>query len=119
MYCSECFYFRDDAVCSRYRKDVGYFQASCGEFEPYKKEEMEEKTCKGCGRTLPIDQFARNAAGPTGFCKECMSAKRKRKPANIEQSVVGVAGLSDEDLVNELRRRGFAGKLTKKIEFEV
>ncbi len=38
---------------------------------------METKTCKVCGRELPLTQFANNRYGtPFSTCRECVNEKR-------------------------------------------
>ena len=101
------------------------------------------KTCKECGRELPLEQFSKNPHGYTSLCKDCMKAKQsaglKRQralpsdnpeipgdvlsgPHKHELRPLGkhapavqvvLANYSDEDLAAELRRRGYAGTLTK------
>lgn len=104
----------------------------------------ETKVCKGCGRELPLDAFWHNRQGPTGYCKDCMKEKRKpgkkddipvvrmtpeeleeRRKAEWEQAVIHVDPVPpittfyDDELVEELRRRGYSGTLTKSVTFNV
>lgn len=89
---------------------------------------METKVCKGCGKELPLDQFFHNRYGATGYCNDCMSAKRGKKPLPVSEQVAEekpvskprkryIENVADEELVEELKRRGYAGTLTKRKEF--
>lgn len=82
MYCGNCKHFSKNGHCmdiSNYGKTVAYFAPMCkhgniplppGFAEP-SDSGPHTKTCKYCGRTLPVEQFARNASGYTRVCKEC------------------------------------------------
>ena len=116
--------------------ELKFFEAA----EPEKPVLPETKICKGCGRELPLDAYGRNRQGPLGYCKDCMAAKRKAAMDNKkrldeasqsfqeeldrvapiepfkepEPSLVGLLQLaSDDELVAELRRRGWSGTLTR------
>ena len=44
---------------------------------------METKTCKVCGRELPLPAFANNRYGaPLSTCRECVSEKRAQTRYN-------------------------------------
>ena len=86
---------------------------------------METKTlvCKECGRELPIEQFHRNGWGVTNLCKEChktkmVEGKRQRKELrelalNAEKNkTLRLEDFTPMELMTELARRGYAGKLT-------
>nr|WP_304651455.1 hypothetical protein [Bacteroides acidifaciens] len=59
---------------------------------------METKTCKVCGRDLPLTQFANNRYGtPFSTCRECVNEKRAQ--SRYERSQIGggkAAPASDE-----------------------
>lgn len=127
-----------------------------------------EKTCRECGRTLPLDQFQRHAVSKDGYlsiCKECQkekiskSMKRRggrKKPAEAKQggaepapaapepmpiparqastctttrpaspvsySVTNVdtlRSISDDALLEELKNRGFSGRITRLVEYNI
>lgn len=84
---------------------------------------METKKCTCCGKELPIEEFAKTGFGVLTICKPCMVLKRaaghKRnlvaKKLQEELSVARTARLSEftpRELMEELSRRGYNGKLT-------
>lgn len=103
--CKDCHFFTDEGECriaGRSRREApGYFADACNEFqrigtvqlEPLKKKGPEtEKTCKGCGRTLPVENFVKHwRGGYTGYCRECWGARtsRKRGEATAKEKVPG------------------------------
>lgn len=143
MRCSECFFFRGkDGGCTNPKSRfgyVGYFQEAGPCFaakdapEPIKENKaMAEETkdikrvCADCGRELPLEQFARNRQGYTKYCKECMKVRRgKGKQVGANYHIphtplnVGIAAISDDALMAELRKRGWSGRLTKTLEMEI
>lgn len=84
---------------------------------------MEEtKICKCCGRELPLSKYAKNAFGMFSICNDCATKKknetrRKNKQVrNIEQELsdakkMRLADFTPRDLMEELNRRGYTGKL--------
>ena len=130
------------------RPDRNYFEKACENFEQQEPTQtetpttMEEKTttkvCKECGRELPLDAFMRNPHGVTSICKECAEKKKAIKrdllgravsPGHLEDKPTPgkcapkpeeiLKHYTDSDLVDELRRRGYAGTLTKTSTLEV
>ena len=79
-----------------------------------KNNTMETRTCKRCGQEKPIDQFRKNRLGFTNVCLECARSKRQQTMANKEQEerVLTLADFTPRELMEELYRRGFKGKLT-------
>lgn len=170
MYCSECRFFSDLGRCRNgavRRSDVGFFQKACDKFlppppkednqettkqqEPMEKETKtapaeteapKTKTCRECGRELPLDQFRKNRWGYTNLCKDCMTAKKAGKapaaqegpkPQPKEEKPAAAAPapstakpkrnylhyVSDEQLVAELKRRGYKGTIEMKKQFDI
>lgn len=101
------------------------------------------KVCKTCGRELPVEAFgkhARTADGLQPVCRECQRTARKGVPLGprkrrtddpvmtevgpvrivvTEPEAVAnpsVAEIPDQDLVKELRRRGYDVTAKKTIE---
>lgn len=62
------------------------------------------RKCKHCGETLPIDQFNEYGAGRyKKICKNC-----ERKLNGISEKF---KEFKDRELIDELRNRGWSGKL--------
>lgn len=100
--------------------------------------------CKGCGQELPLEKFYKSRWGVTAYCRDCIKAKQQagkdknanvsrgknevsvqEKPANLPHPSEGTKGqfchfdistLSEDCLMEELRKRGFTGTLTKRYE---
>lgn len=84
--------------------------------------ETTTRICKVCGRELPSDEFVKNAWGVTNVCKECHSQKVKEgveKRKKLKQQAVDAVNarslrlqdFSPRELMEELKRRGYDGKL--------
>ena len=80
---------------------------------------METKKCKCCGRELPIENFKKTRnGGRVGICIECDTMHRrenKEKFRDLLREQMTKAKLKDfqsRDLMEELARRGYEGKLT-------
>ena len=142
MRCSECLFFRGtDGACKNPKSRqalVGYFQEAGPCFtakdkpeQPKAEKTMAEETiktrvCADCGQELPIERFARNRSGYTKYCKECMKVRRGKGnhgggDYRLHETPLapGISSLSDSLLIEELKKRGYTGKLTKIIEVEV
>lgn len=83
-------------------------------------ENANTKVCKVCGKELPIDQFRPNPKCKDGHldtCYECLN--NKIKETNKRKEEVDVTKelhlYADEELVQELRERGWEVKCTKVI----
>ena len=81
---------------------------------------METKVCKCCGKELPIIEFAvRGIRGMKGerkvtdFCKSCMAEKvaNGRNKAINNVRVMRLRDFTPRELMEELKRRGYRGKL--------
>lgn len=98
------------------------------------------QVCKECGRTLPLEDFQRRRNGNVdNVCKACRAEKARigiaRKKAEVlkdhgtETPVVwfeegaaqfgAITDFSDAALLEELRRRGYKGTITKVQEVEI
>lgn len=100
----------------------------------------ETKVCSKCKRELPTSEFYKNSNAKDGFCGYCKECSReqvrkhkmKRRgqmtglPGNFFESVSGggsdnpLSAFSPRELMEELRRRGYRGKLeyTSVIDIE-
>lgn len=96
-------------------------------------ETNETRVCKSCGRELLLHNFSKNHLGYTYVCKECShehrsnAAKNRKKRIDYESQIEDLkaqletkeqdarkAKLSDftpRELMEELARRGYRGKL--------
>lgn len=85
---------------------------------------MITKKCKVCGRELPIENFRKNHIARDGYvdtCTQCASMKKKRVAADkVLDSTTpqnancnpSLAGFTPRELMEELKARGFKGKLS-------
>ena len=148
MYCSDCLFFSDLGICKNplsKRNDVGYFQKACNLISIREEKSSEEKNeepamskdetkvCADCGRELPVDSFQKTrSGGRASRCKECVAKRRWAKDATPKEESPGEAGeqkpvkrrnylhyVTDDALVAELKRRGYAGQITKTSSFEL
>ena len=121
---------------------TGYF-TPCSNLKCFTPK-METKKCTRCGMELPIDEFPANKNAKDGHlsvCKECnfraRSESRKAKicpprqnESNMEpidETNVAIPKFrdarpidlfSDQELWDELKRRGFSGSITKTVTLE-
>lgn len=80
---------------------------------------MEEKTCKKCGRTLPAEKFKLTRWGTRcSVCTDCATklasetkAKQRVKIETMKREL-RLADFTPRELMEELCRRGYEGKLT-------
>ena len=74
------------------------------------KIERQTKICECCGRDLPLDEFHKSGKGYRKICKTC---------ERIEDGSSEVfKGYTSRELIDELIRRGYRGKLKKVVEQE-
>lgn len=84
---------------------------------------METKKCKCCGRELPVSEFGRSPLGVYNTCKECVRKNQmgaradKKKARQMEKDVeearlLRLSDFSPRELMAELKRRGYKGKIT-------
>lgn len=132
-YCKH--YLPGKALCGLTKKEVGFLEVKpCYEAQTQttqtameENNETKTKVCKRCGRELPLHEFGRHARTADGLqvycrdcCKEAMKKTRRGKvQKDIERATYGLASFTDEELFNELRRRGFSGYLKQVVEISV
>lgn len=131
-----------ESTCRKTRKTVGaLWERPCFEekepisINPQTTTAMEEKpktkVCKSCGHELPVDQFGphpRSKDGLQAVCRTCASQARKgrrisRHPSENEEiapppkapEVKKLDAFADAEILEELRRRGYKGQLSKTI----
>lgn len=89
--------------------------------------ENQAKTCKECGRLLALDHFRLtplSADGHANICKDCAKQKRQQKKDEFVLMPSGggnpeLAKFTPRELIEELRSRGYSGKLTITREIQV
>ena len=100
---------------------------------PAETEAPKTKTCRECGRELPLDKFSKNRNGILHVCKDCMKTKRAKaaekgeKPGRYktpqrrpsETFVSLLTRLNDIVLIEELKKRGYTGTITKTLTVEL
>ena len=82
------------------------------------------KKCRCCGRELPISNFKKGRWGVVSVCNECDKqhraenrqaridkAKQKVEDVRAENRQLCLADFSPRELMLELKRRGYEGKL--------
>lgn len=101
---------------------------------------METKKCGKCGQVLPVSEFNKCSSREDGYqwcCKKCQTSYRPKTKQRVTinddvkrplaSSIVGestykrnpaFAGYQPRELIEELRARGYKGKLyiTREIE---
>lgn len=75
--------------------------------EEVKHEVAETKKCSICGEVLPLDMFLRRGAGRENVC---ITYKRKQNGKSE-----ALAKFTPRELIEELKARGYKGKLTYTI----
>lgn len=89
--------------------------------------ENHAKKCKECGKLLTLDHFRLtplSADGHANICKECATRKRRQKRDEFVPTPSGggnaeLAKFTPRELIEELRSRGYSGKLTITREIQV
>lgn len=80
------------------------------------------KVCKKCGRELPLDSYWKNATYRDGYmakCRDCMKQEEKERNDRNRERIREVslnngrtlASYTPRELMAELARRGYTGKL--------
>lgn len=84
---------------------------------------METKVCKVCGKELPLSEFRKSLLVPNGIatCKKCVNEKIKKTKLFKEttgSTNTELAKFTPRELIEELKSRGYKGKLyvTRTIE---
>ena len=85
--------------------------------------ETTTKKCKACGRALPVSEFGKHWKSKDGYrnvCKSCdgvhetqiaCSTAETVVRRSIEGGILSLKGINAKDLIEELRYRGYKGKL--------
>lgn len=86
--------------------------------------ETTTKKCKVCGNVLPVSEFSTHWKSKDGYLNVCNACKGKRNEKtmacatvttvvkrSIEGGIKALKGIAAKDLIEELRFRGYKGKL--------
>ena len=98
-YCIDCGNYKTGGYCRKTGERICALQEQCCDNKPVKRKVIEpltHKTCPKCGKTLPVDRFAKNKAALDGlqhYCKECnyeaykkwLEAKPGRKRGRVRK----------------------------------
>lgn len=84
---------------------------------------METKVCKVCGKELPLSEFKVTALSPNGVntCNKCCveKARLSRGKKQKGEGNSALSNFSPRELIEELRVRGYKGKLYYTHEINV
>lgn len=72
------------------------------------------RKCRVCGYLLPISSFRENPSCRGGYeptCKGCKKIRMSQKPLKKSSQDINLDALSNDVLIAELRRRGWAGEI--------
>lgn len=126
-----------DSICSFFCVGVGNYYFETSELKPrdevmeiycvniYERQPIggsdkhKTKTCPKCQRTLPMSEFYVMTSRPDGhstFCKECNGIQLQCRDEQKAEPAISQA--TDRQLYDELKRRGYDGKLTKTSTLE-
>lgn len=77
---------------------------------------METKVCKVCGQELPLSEFRKSPFAPNGIatCNKCVGEKSKKTKLFKEttgSTNTELAKFTPRELIEELKSRGYKGKL--------
>ena len=84
---------------------------------------VETKVCECCGRELPMEMFSKRGMGVDRCCKDCVrekrlnSIKKAKEIEGLQQELADaknqrLSEFTPRELMTELARRGYEGKLT-------
>ena len=82
-YCIDCGNYKTGGYCRKTGERICALQEQCCDNKPVERKEIEpltHKTCSKCGKTLPVEKFAKNNKTLDGlqtWCKECNYAAYK------------------------------------------
>ena len=87
--------------------------------KPFVEKEEATKVCGHCGRELPVSEFNKRSASSDGlqfWCRDCMHKSYHKRQAlsslSHDEASNPLASFKPRELIEELRRRGYKGKLT-------
>ena len=120
--CGSCCHYRESRehgfMCDKTGKPAGFLEVKeCFETTPSTPKEIATKVCRRCHKELPVSEFNRHSRSRDGyqpFCKDCQKEVfhahgKKKTPAR--KDVFSIEDLDDDDLFQELRRRGYTGTI--------
>lgn len=83
--------------------------------EPNSIFETEMRTCAKCGRQLPLSEFYQKNDGYQSWCKDCCKDHGRLRNGTTGEYRANptISEATDNQLYDELKRRGYEGKLTR------
>ena len=76
--------------------------------EVKQEEIVESRKCTKCGRVLPLTMFGKYASGYRKICKDCSTVSTDK-----------FKDFTSRELIDELKHRGYKGKLAKVVIKEI
>lgn len=73
------------------------------------------KRCSCCGRVLPVSQFWRDSSRSDGLSNKCVECEHEKAEERRRRKAVStlLPEISDDELIEEMKRRGFRGTLER------
>lgn len=117
------------SVCAEcYSKKMKAVHAKAEAAHPSEVLQAGQRRCSKCGRVLPVSEFARRSKSKDGLqyeCRDCKKAAKVTSDKNVPLTLseepepkykpITVHDLTEEDLVAELRYRGWKVVCTKEL----
>lgn len=82
--------------------------------------ETEMRICAKCGRQLPLSEFYQKNEGYQSWCKDCQKEHGRLRNGTTGEYRANptISEATDHQLYDELKRRGYDGKLTRTSTLE-
>lgn len=95
-------------------------QPIVGAKEPESMFETEMRTCTKCGRQLPLSEFYPKNEGHQSWCKDCQKEHGRLRNGTTGEYRANptILEATDKQLYDELKRRGYDGKLIRTSTLE-
>lgn len=74
------------------------------------EKQIATKVCTSCGNELPLSAFHKHGNSKDGYSSVCIACKAT-KLANAKEGNPKLAQFTPRELIEELRARGYRGKL--------
>lgn len=80
------------------------------------EKQITTKVCKCCGKDLPVTEFKHHRISKDGYANVCNACKANSK---VEGGNPKLIGITPRELIDELRIRGYHGKLVYVQKHEI